>query len=345
MASDTDSFSQLIEQLGDPSQRLRLSRLHALSDLHGELLARFCTALDSFPVGRRRRLSRALLHLAEGNFALSFDAIFRHCLEDVDAVVRAIAVEGLHEEHDPRLIGPLLALLRSDPSARVRAAAAASLGRYVLAGELEELEPALEARIVSDLLATVSLRGESLDVRRRALESAAFSCSAGVAEALKQAYVADNDKMRLSAVLSMGRSCDSRWRPVLLRELRSDSAAMRYVAVLACGDIALAEAVPVLGEMLHTSDPPLLEAAIWALGQIGGTAARELLLDAYAGADEETQVALEEALAELAFSGEDSSLMPHDLDNVEDEEWLEDGAEYLWDNLGNVSLDDSGLDD
>jgi len=236
-------------------------------------------------------------------------------------------------------------LLRSDPSARVRAAAAASLGRYVLAGELEELEPAVEARIVSDLLASVSLRGESLDVRRRALESAAFSCSAEVAEALKQAYLDDDEKMRLSAVLGMGRCCDSRWRPVLLRELRSDSAAMRYVAVLACGETGLAEAVPVLGEMLQTSDPQLLAATIWALGQIGGTAARELLLDAHAGADEETQAALEEALAELAFSGQDSSLMPHDLDSVEDEEWLEDGAEYLWDNLGNESLDDSGLDD
>ncbi len=339
-----DSFGELIEQLGDRSQRLRLLRLHALSDLHGELLARFCTALDSFPVGRRRRLLRALLHLAEGNFELRFCAIFRHCLEDADALVRAIAVDGLHEEDDPGQIGPLLALLRSDPSAQVRAAAAASLGRYVLAGEFEELEPAVEARIVSDLLATVSLRGERRDVRCRALESAAFSCSAGVAEALKQAYLDGDEKMRLSAVLGMGRNCDSRWRPVLLRELRSDSATMRYVAVLACGDIGLAEAVPVLGEMLQTSDAPPLEAIIWALGQIGGTAARELLLDTYAGVDEDTQAAIDEALAEIALFGEDSGLVPHDLDNVEDEEWLEDGAEYLWDNLGDESLDDSGLD-
>jgi HEAT repeat protein len=330
--AQVDDFGQLLELLGDSSKPLRPSRLHGLSDLHGECLDRFAVALDSYPVERRRQLMRALHHLAEDSFELSFDAIFQHSLHDADAVVRATAVEGLREERNPRLIGPLLAMLRSDPSARVRAAAAAGLGCYVLSVELEELDTPVEARVLSELLTAVSLNGENLAVRRRALESAAYSGSPEVAEALKQAYLDDDEKMRLSAVLGMGRSCDPRWRPILLEELKSDSAAMRYVAVLACGELGLKESVPVLGWMLRGSDPQLLAATIWALGQIGGHAARQLLLDAYDGADEDTQVALDEALAESTLSDGESGLMLSELDNVEDEESLGDGEEYIWEN-------------
>ena len=345
MGIEVDDFSQLLEKLGDPSKPLRLSRLHGLSDLHGERLDRFCAALDAYPTERRRRLLRVLLHLAEGSFDLSFDSIFRHSLQDTDAVVRAIAVEGLWEDRDPRLIGPLLAMLRSDPSPRVRAAAAADLGRYVLAGELQELETPLEARVLSELLTAVYLKGESLDVRRRALESAAYSGSPEVAEALRQAYFHDDERMRRSAVLGMGRSCALRWRPILLQELKSDSTAMRCEAVLACGELGLKDSVPVLGERLHDPDKQVMSASIWALGQIGGSAARQLLLEAYAGANDDTQVAIDDALAEQTLSTGDSGFMVYEMDNVEDEEWLADGDEYLWDNPGKDDLDDAGLDD
>jgi HEAT repeat protein len=340
-----DDFSRLLEQLRDPSKPLRLSGLHGLSDLHGERLDRFCAALDAYPIRRRRRLLRALLHLTEGSFELTFDTIFRHSLQDADAVVRATAVEGLWEDRNPRLIGPLLTMLRSDPSPRVRAAAAAGLGRYVLAGELEELETPLEARVLSELLTTVYLKGESLDVRRRALESASYSGAPEVADALRQAYLHVDEKMRLSAVLGMGRSCDLRWRPILLRELKGSSIAMRYEAVLACGELGFQESVPVLGEMLHDPDRQVVSACIWALGQIGGNAARQLLLDAYEGADEDSQVALDEALAEQILSAGDSGFMLSDMDNLEAEEWLDDGEEYLWDNLSEEDMDDAGLDD
>jgi HEAT repeat protein len=345
MGMKVDDFTQLLEQIGDPDTPLRLPRLHGLSDLHGERLDRFCAALNAYPTERRRRLLRALLRLAEGSFELSFDAIFRHSLQDTDPIVRATAVEGLWEDRNPRLIDPLLAMLRSDPSPRVRAAVAAGLGRFVLAGELEQLETPLEARVLSELLTVAYLKGESLDVRRRAVESAAYSGAPEVADALKRAYVHDDERMRLSAVLGMGRSCDPRWRPTLLKELRSDSPAMRYEAVLACGELGLRESAPVLGELLHDPNPQVMQATIWALGQIGGSASRQLLLDAYEGADDDTQVALDEALAEQTLSSDDSGFMLDEMNNVEGEAWLEDGEEYLWDNQGQDDMDDAGLDD
>jgi HEAT repeat protein len=150
--------------------------------------------------------------------------------------------------------------------------------------------------------------------------------------------------MRLSAVLGMGRSCDLRWGPLLLHELRSESAAMRYEAILACGELGLLDSVPTLGERLHDSDPQIVEATIWALGQIGGSAARHLLLDAYDGADEDIQTALDEALAEQALASSTSDLMLYELDNLEDQDWIEEGRDLPWDSLDEEDSPETGLD-
>ena len=80
-----------------------------------------------------------MVQVAEADVRADFNAVFRFCLGDEDEVVRALAIEGLWEDVDTCLIGPLLRLLVNDPAVSVRAAAAISLGRYVLRGELGEL--------------------------------------------------------------------------------------------------------------------------------------------------------------------------------------------------------------
>src|SRR5690606_38855946 len=101
----------------------------------------------------------------------------RHCLLDPDPEVRATSIDGLWENEEVTLVGPFLSALRADPSPEVRAAAAQALGRFVLAGELEEIEEAIQDRIVAELLITIHLVGESIEVKRRALESAAYACT------------------------------------------------------------------------------------------------------------------------------------------------------------------------
>jgi HEAT repeat protein len=327
MPSESSNLSALMLQLRDQTGAIPFSSLYAFSDLSGEHWAVFQAAWATFSPLQRQRLVRALIDLAEASFEVNFDAIFRHTLYDEDPDVRAMSIDGLWENEDVRLIGPMLTMLRADPSERVRAAAASGLGRYVLAGQLEELPEATEARIVSELLATIHLAGESIEVRRRALESVAYACTPEVLAALEMAYYDPDEDMRISAITGMGRSCDKRWRPIILEELTNTTPAVRYEAAWASGEMGLRSAVPLLADLIYHPDLQVSIAAIWALGQIGGGQAKEVLLAAYEDADAGMRDALDEALAEHALSEGDLEFelysLEHDLDDhLEDEEFF-----------------------
>ncbi|MFC2031584.1 HEAT repeat domain-containing protein, partial [Chloroflexota bacterium] len=330
MSNSPDGFEQLLEDLGDESVTIPFSKLYELSDLYGPRLDTFQSGLDSYPTAQRQRLVLALAELAEASFDVNFDAIFRHCLYDSDPLVRAASIEGLWESDDVSLIGRFLRVMRSDPSPHVRAAAAKGLGRYVLAGELEELGAPVSSRIITELLTVMHSSGESIEVRRRAIESVAYACTEEVLEAIDLAYYHDDEDMRLSSMLGMGRSCDRRWEPIVLLELESSSAAMRYEAALASGELALVSSVPLLSHLLDDADRQVCEAAIWALGQIGGHGAREVLLDAMDQGDDDTQAAISDALAELALSEGAVDFALYDLDADLDDEIETGGFISLW---------------
>lgn len=329
MLSRPEDPKKLLQQLAKQGEAVPFSQLYAFSDLSGEDLVAFRATWTTFPTDQRRRLMRALVELAEASFQVNFDAIFRHCLHDDDNEVRAAAIEGLWENEEAALIGPFLTMLRSDPSVRVRTAAASALGRYVLAGELENLEPPIQARIITDLLTTIHLVGESVEVRRRALESVAYACSQEVLTAIEMAYYDDDDQMRLSAIVGMGRSCDQRWRDIILEELENTSPAMRYEAALASGELRLRKAVPTLARLLEDADVQVRHASIWALGQIGGTQAKELLLADYDLADADTRAAIEDALAEQALTEGDLDFVLYQIEGDEND-FLDDELYTLW---------------
>lgn len=332
--SKTDELLEALQLLTEMSGAVPFSNLYALSDLSGDRMHMFCAVWDTLSVERKRRLMHALVELAEASFQVNFDTIFRHCLQDLDDEVRATAIEGLWENEQVALVGPLITALSSDPSPRVRAAAAKSLGRFVLAGELEQIEEAVQARIVQELMTTVHLAGESIEVRRRAIESAAYACTPEALEALEIAYYDEDQTMQLSAIVGMGRSCDLRWSEIVLEELQSSLAAMRYEAALAAGEMMLRAAVPRLGQLLEDADTMVRDAAIWALGQVGGPQAKKLLLELQEEADEETRAVVEEALAEQALYEGNLDFSLYDINPDLDEDlWFdeEEPDDMHWD--------------
>lgn len=331
MDTGMEELARLLAQIGSTNRTIATSRLYALSDLAGERLRLFLDAWEGYPAARRRGLMQALVELAEASFEVNFDAIYRHGLEDPDNEVRAMAVDGLWEDEDPGLIGPLLGLLRGDPAAVVRAAAAAGLGRFVLAGELEELEAPIASRIVTELLRCFHLAGESTEVRRRAVESVSYACSPEVSEALELAYYDDDEKMHASAVFGMGRSCDRRWRAIVLKELESPSTEMRYEAARASGELGLRQAVVALAALIDDADVQVREAAIWSLGQIGGPDAKRILTEAYEDADEEMASALDEALAEQALQEGEVDLALVQVDGENGDGWWAGDEEEAFD--------------
>jgi HEAT repeat protein len=329
MSNQVEDLGQHLDRLSDTSQSPAFSQLHALSDLNRERLAEFDVAWQHLPTEARRSLMQALVELAEASFEVNFDAIFRLGLDDPDGQVRASAIDGLWESDDKSLVGPFLAGLRSDSSVEARAAAAKGLGRYVLAGELDQLEQPIQLRIMTDLLNTIYLANESIEVRRRAVESVSYACTPGVLDALEMAYHDEDESMRISAVVGMGRTCDTRWQDILLDELESDTPAMRYEAAWAAGELALQAAVPALAYRLHDPDRQVRYAAIWALGQIGGEPARQLLIAAYDDADDDTQAALDEAMAEHALSEGNLDFLLYEVDS-DDADPTEDEFLDLW---------------
>lgn len=308
MTGSPEDPGRLLHELGDAASQIAFSKLYAFTDLSRHQLGSFSAAWERLATDQRRRILRRMAELAELSYRVSFGAVFRLTLDDSDADVRATAVEALWEDESPDLIGPFIRLLRSDPSPQVREAAAKGLGRFVLAAELEKLEPAIQQRIITELLTVLHLPSETSRVRRRALESVSYACTSEVTDALRAAYDDDDETMQIGALVGMGRTCDRRWEAILQQELRSPLAARRYEAALACGEQGLGRAVQPLSRLLDDSDREVVFASIWALGQIGGREARDALLAAYDDGDDDERNAIDDALAENALSSGDLPL-------------------------------------
>ncbi|MDH4208911.1 MAG: HEAT repeat domain-containing protein [Anaerolineae bacterium] len=290
------------DHLCDGSSSLSRSQLYLLSDLSRDELSLLAERWPTIETSRRRQLMEALVQIAEVNFTVDFNAIFRLGLLDQDADVRAQSVDGLWEDRNPGLVDALLDLVVSDPSILVRAAAATGLGRFVLAAELEELEEETGDKVVQALRQVIEDRKEALEPRRRAVESISYSGAAGVEDLIAQAYHDSVEKMRISAIFSMGRSVDPVWGPAVLGELASANPEMRFEAARACGELELTEAVPNLISMIGDQDREVQQAAISALGKIGGQEARRALRLCCESEDEVIAAAGEEALGELELT-------------------------------------------
>jgi hypothetical protein len=154
-------------------------------------------------VARRRQVLRRLLDLAEDNVEMDFDRVYMVALNDDDAEVRALSIQGLWEHEDRDAIGPLVDILRNDPSATVRAEAATALGSFVLRAEFQQLNSMDSRRIEEALQAAIDDAAESAEVAA-ALESGCAERRGCVGAS--SAYRSDNWRLRVSAVRAMGRS-------------------------------------------------------------------------------------------------------------------------------------------
>jgi HEAT repeat protein len=310
-------FTQTLEHLLQADTPVKGAALYNLSKMEPDELERLMAMWSAIPVTRRHILVKELVEITEANFEVDFDLVFRWGLQDADSAVRATCVEGLWENEDLALMNEFKRLLQEDPSEQVRAAAALSLGRFLLLSELGKL-PSKRCQPVYEALFEIALdANEVLDVRRRALESLAYVNSEEVAELLQDAYDHSEEKMRISAVFGMGRSADPRWISTVAGELFSLYPEMRYEAARACGELQARVAVPRLAQLIDDPDREVQDAALWALGQAGGNAARRLLQECCEEGDEATRAAAAAALEELEFLYSEFDLPFHAFDQIE----------------------------
>ena len=300
--TETDDLDFLLRRIGDESKPVRATALAPLSDLSRGQMQLFRETWAALTTERRLELARELVEQAEANVRLNFCAILRDCLDDGDEQVRKLAIEGLWEDCRPNLVGPLISLLSEDPSVDVRTAAAISLGRFVLMGELGDVSETVALQAAEALRSAWFRPNEENEVRRRALEGMAYTGDPAVRDLIQGAYYDEDALMRQSAIFSMGRSVDRRWSKPVLTELASHDAAMRFEAASAAGELGLTAAVQPLIQLLDDPDSSVREASALALGKIGGPEARRALQACVESGDERLVQAAEEAMEELAFN-------------------------------------------
>jgi len=279
-----------------PLSRARLTELSNLSSEGVEFLSRVWTSIES---KRRQQIIYRLVELAEDNFELNFDSIFKNCLKDKDAEVRSKAIEGLWESEEASLINPLINLLKYDSSEKVQVAAATALGKFAMLAEHKKLRSCHTSKLEEALLSVIGDESKPIDVRRRALEAAAPLSLPQVKKVVMEVYQSHNAKLRASAVYAMGKSCNRSWLLILLKELANADAEIRYEAVGACGELGEEEAIPYLIELISDPDTDVQLAVIQALGKIGGSEARECLEECRNNPSEVVQETAEQALEEL----------------------------------------------
>ncbi len=294
----------ILRKLAEDPKPWRSRYLAGLAGLSREEARSFQETWRTLPVESRRKIMNALVEASEKDCSLDFSYLFRLCLEDEDEEVRLQALEGLWEDEDPGLVVPLVRILKRDPSFKVRAAAASSLGRFLLRAGTSRLDDYYGRLVYSALMEAA--RGEDLEVRRRAIE--ALSCSAlddeDVLKLIEEAYHHPSEKMKASAIFAMGRNANPRWHSIVLKELRNPKPEIRYEAARACGEMGLREAVEILASLVQDRDQEVREVAIWALGSIGGSEARRILMQFLREGDDSIREAVEEALREADFSSD-----------------------------------------
>jgi HEAT repeat protein len=277
--------------------------------------------------------------MAERDIHMDFAAVFRLAMKDTDSQVRAVAIDGLWESEDVRLVPQLAESLTEDQAEEVRVAAAQCLAHFVLLGELQKIRPEPFDTACRALLGRLDEADEeSLEVRRRALESIAYAGLDEVEDLIWAAYGHPEELMRISAVFAMGRSADGQWIKQVMNNLHHPNPAMRYEAARAAGELSAEEAVPDLVELTEDVDVEVQQAALGALGQIGGSQARRTLQRYVTSDDEAVREAARAALRELEFFHGDIDRFfgpPEDFSGEGGEPWsLNEDPYELEDDVG-----------
>jgi HEAT repeat protein len=300
-----ENIKQIINDLADSSKPLLHSELADLSSISTEELDYLNQKWAEIEVDRRRKIISRLVDLAEDNFELNFDSIFKNTLRDRDPEVRAKSIEGLWECEETVLISPFIRMLNEDESEAVQAAAAKALQKYAMLAELKKLGPSSSSRVSQALLAILADKNKPQEVWRRALEAVAPLSIPQVKEAINQAYKSPEVKIKNSAIYAMGRNCDNAWLPILIKELCNSNPETRYEAAGACGEIGDEQAVPHLMKLSQDDDSDVQQAAILALGKIGGIKASAFLRKCLDSPDEIISEAAKQALHQIEVESDE----------------------------------------
>ncbi len=326
---DEHNFEEINTALLNTDAPFPATLIYYFSDISRADLHKLKAVWPQVRTARRRGLLEDMESMAEKDTLLFFDHVAVMCLEDEDPVARATAIRLLWQSEDEKLTPKLITLLKEDPEAIVRAAAATGLGIFVYLGELEEIERSTFDDILKVLI-NVHLGTDERLVRRRALEALGYASHPEVPGFIQHAYETNQEEWLQSALFAMGRSYDPRWTKAVLRMFDHPDVDVRYEAVRAAGELELEEARDLLFDMLEAGieDDEIYFAAIWSLSKIGGQGVRQAIEAGLEDAEDDEEILLlEEALENLDFTEQVNTFDMLTIEEEDVDDWLDEDDE------------------
>lgn len=277
--------------------------IESLSDLDRSAATLLRQRWTEMPLAERVRLIQAMVEDAEANVERNYTRALLVALDDDEPRTRRAAIDGLWEYEGLDLLDRLLQEIEIEHEPEVRVAQAAALGRYAMLSELGELDEPHSARLKDVLLRIADDDEESLDVRRRAIESLGyFTGDDEIDSLIQEAYDSGIHESRVSAIHAMGRQGTTRWLDTCLENLDDNEPEIRFEAVTAIGAIGEPRTVSAIIDRIADPDAEVRLAAIGALGAIGGPMAVNTLRRLISEDDPAVVEAAEDALEEAQLA-------------------------------------------
>jgi hypothetical protein len=306
--SELISFQSVLDHLLDSKKDIPTSHFQQYSDLDPKSLQLFMDVWSSVKPERKLLLLDGLLSFLDADTLVSYEDIGRFLLDDVDAQIRARAIGLLAESDDPKLVDKLANIFLNDTELAPRMEAANLLGEFVLLGELEGLDSAVQRKAEDTLITVIRREDTPPALKRRALEALGYSSRDELTNLIETAFQRADPAWVASALVAMGRSHNEHWEEDVVGKLLDEDPRVRRAAAQAAGELIIEDAAPIMLQMLEDleeEEDEVITAAIWSLSQIGGEDARIYLLNLIEQTEDEVMLEfLDDALENLDFNEE-----------------------------------------
>jgi HEAT repeat protein len=215
-----------------------------------------------------------MVALQEEQPDVEFETIFKQGIVHPTSGVRVSALKGLEDSGDRSLVRPLCEMLKSDPVAEVRAAAAMPLAYLSAMAQTGKLSERYEKTLIEVLYGVLENEREVTDVKLKALEAVSVFDDDRLDSHIEAAWSTSDIGARQSSLFAMGRTSNPKWVARVVPDLEHDVVSIRYEATMAMGELGDEEHLSALEAPLDDADLTVQLAAISAVERIGGDIAK-----------------------------------------------------------------------
>ena len=261
----------------DDDAAINYASLAELSRLTGPEASEFGQLWLEWSSERVLDIVERMVSLCEDQLDVEFEVIYKQGLKHPNPTVRVASLKGLEESEDRALVIQLSKILKSDPVAEVRAAAAVPLAHFSIMAEAGKLSARYREALEDALYGVMENEREIQEVKLKAMEAVSVFAAERLKLHIESAWSSGDLNARQSSLFAMGRTSDPKWIEYVIPDLEHDAASVRYEAAMAMGELGDEHHLPVMDAPLDDEDLTVQLAAISAVERIGGDAAKAKL--------------------------------------------------------------------